>query len=349
MKSLVLIKNGVLELKDIIIEDNNKSNWVLVRIVASGVCGSDMHRAFENGAYHTPLVMGHEFTGIIEKMPTERFSTSSKLKEGDRVVVFPLLPCRKCEPCSSGDFAQCTSYDYFGSRRDGGFAEFVYVPEENLIPIPPHVETVHAAMTEPCAVALHGVRKMRIIPGATGAVFGAGPIGLMVAQWLRILGCGKVFVSDIDERKISLARKLGFIAINPKHENPVDIIFEQSHGGAQHIVEACGLPQTFLQAIQSAGRGGQIVFMGNIQGNFQIGQNDFSTLLRKELSIFGTWNSKITPIGLNDWTTALEMMDKEMHVKELISHLVPLEEGPFILKKMHERDGFFNKVIFKIS
>lgn len=318
---------------------------LLVRVVACGVCGSDLPRGFEGGAYRYPLVMGHEFSGMVAEE-----KESSAFRRGHRVAVFPLIPCRACVACSTGDFAQCTDYDYFGSRRDGGFVEYLRVPEANLFLIPPHVKTLHAAMVEPAAVALHGVRKMHVAAGDTGVVFGAGPIGNMTAQWLRIHGCKRVLVVDIEERKLAIATGMGFEAVNSAQEDPVQRIMELTGGaGAARVVEAVGLPATFLQAVQVAARFGEVVFMGNIHGTFSIGEKDFSNILRKELTICGTWNSKIVPRGADDWTTVLQYLDKELQVAPLISDTPLLEEGPAIFESIRHRKKFHNKVIFKVS
>ncbi len=344
MKALVLQEKGVLEYTDVPQPAKVTDSDILVRVKASGMCGSDLHRGFGGGAYHYPLIMGHECAGLVEDAPE-----SSRYTQGDRVTVFPLLPCTQCAPCQTGDYAQCIAYDYFGSRRDGGFAEYLSVPEENLIPVPEHVEMLHAAMTEPCAVALHGVNKLSIQPGDTGAVFGAGPIGNMVAQWLRISGCQQVIVSDIDEKKLQIAADMGFVTVNPQDTDPVEFLLSQTGGnGVERVVEACGLPLTFLQAIQSTSRFGEVVFMGNIQGRFEIGEHDFSTILRKELKIYGTWNSKVTPSGTDDWSTALKYLDKELQVTPLISHTSPLSEAVEVFQKVMTREEFVNKIIFTI-
>lgn len=342
MKALVLEENKKLKYKDIPMPE--AGGKVLVNVKYAGICGSDIHRGFEGGAYHYPLVMGHEFSGIVEKsIPGGRFRT------GDAVVVFPLLPCRKCIPCQTGDFAQCTDYDYYGSRRDGGFAEYVAVPEVNIFPLPDGVSLLHAAMTEPCAVALHGVRKLSIKAGDTGAVYGGGPIGNIVAQWLRIAGCRKVIVSDVDDRKLEIARAMGFETVNSRESDPVAVITKETDGrGADKVVEACGLPVTFRQSILSAGRFGEIVFMGNICGDFVLNPKDFSTILRKELTIRGTWNSKVTPCGSDDWSTVLSYLGNALDVAPLISHTPDLRDGVDVFERVAAKKEFFNKVIFKV-
>ena len=344
MKALVLHNDKVLTYQEVEMPAQIEGRDVLVRVTASGICGSDIGRGFGGKAYHYPLIMGHEFAGIVE----ESFK-GSKYQIGDRVAVFPLLPCKRCEACQTGDFAQCTSYDYYGSRRDGGFAEFVAVPEENLFPVPNHVQLLHAAMTEPAAVALHGVRQATVAVGSKAVVYGCGPIGNMTAQWLRIAGCSTVMVVDIDPLKLDIARQMGFVTINSLERDPVEAVTELTKGcGAQIAIEAAGFPATFLNAIRSVSRMGQVVFMGNIHGKFEIDEKDFSNLLRNEIKIYGTWNSKITPRGIDDWSTVLMMMDKQLIVAPLISHTPNLSEGEKVFNAIVNKQGFFNKVIFKL-
>jgi L-iditol 2-dehydrogenase len=345
MKALVLVRDKVVELQDVPRPEPLGEDSVLVRISYSGICNSDLHRGFGGGAYRYPLIMGHELSGVVE----ESFP-GSRYRAGDRVVVYPLLPCRRCTPCQTGDYAQCVSYDYFGSRRHGGFAEHLYVPEFNLLPIPEHVDPAHAALTEPCAVALHGVSRMSIRPGDSGCVFGGGPIGNMVAQWLALRGCRPVFVVDIDPEKLTLASDMGLEPIDAAAGDPVAEILSHTRGnGADRVVEAVGLPRTFLQATQAAARGGQVVFLGNIRGEFVVGEEDFSSILRRELTILGTWNSKVVPEGHNEWTTVLEFMDRGLRIAELISHTPTLEEGPEIFRGIMDGSiGSYRKIVFRV-
>jgi L-iditol 2-dehydrogenase len=334
MKALVLEENGSLVCKDVpdppSKAEDCRSDWVLLRIDAAGICGSDIPRAFQGGAYHYPLIMGHEFAGTVAEVPE---SAGGLL--GKRAAIFPLLPCRACEACRSLDYAQCTNYDYYGSRRDGGFAEYVRVPVSNLMYLPDHVTTEQAAMTEPCAVALHGVRKLGIEPGSSAVVFGGGPVGNLTAQWLRIRGCGRVTVVDIDDHKLQIASRMGLETAHST-TGPSD---------ADIIVEACGLPVTYRQTLLSAARGGQVLFLGNLKGDFQFEDKEMSQVLRKELRIYGSWNSRIEPRGKDDWTVSLEYMGKGIDVDSLISHRLPLSEGPEVFKAITEGSGFYSKVL----
>jgi L-iditol 2-dehydrogenase/galactitol-1-phosphate 5-dehydrogenase len=345
MKSVVLTANGSLSLEERPLPESLGENSILVKLAAAGVCGSDIPRAFENGAYHYPLVLGHELSGIVEEPGNSR-----SFARGDRVVIFPLLPDPSDPFVQIGELAVSAGYDYFGSRRDGGFQEYLQVPEGNLLRIPEEVGLLEASMTEPAAVALHGVSKLTIPVSATALVIGGGPIGLMVAQWLRIRGASRVIVAEPDERKRPVAEGLDFETIDPRRRETVEAVREITGGrGAECVVEACGLPVTFRQALASAATFGQVVFLGNIHGNLELTEKEVSTILRRELTIRGTWNSKITPVGRSEWDEVLLRLRRELRVGPLISHTPALEEAPETLRAMFEKSFWFNKVIIDVA
>ena len=344
MKALVLEKDKVLRYREFPLPEKRYKNSYLIKVIAAGICGSDLHRAFGGGAYHYPLIMGHEFSGEIK----EAFK-GAKFNEGDRVTAFPLIPCKECTSCQTGEYAQCNSYDYLGSRSNGAYAQYIYVPEENLFLVPEHIDMLHAALTEPAAVALHGVKKLNIFPGSMGVVYGGGFIGNIIAQWMRIRGARDVIVVDVDDKKLKISEDMGFIPFDSRGEDPVDAILSYTNkSGADYAVEACGLPITFLQSIKSVRNFGEVVFMGNIAGTFKIGEKDFSNILRKEIKIYGTWNSKIIPRGKDDWSIVLKYMDRELQVAPLISHLPRLNEGKEVFDRLDNKEEFFNRVVFTI-
>ena len=178
---------------------------VRVRIGFCGVCGSDIPRCFSKGTYSFPTICGHEFAGTVESCG----EGVTQFRPGDRVAVFPLLWREDHAACEQGKYAQSDGYDYLGSRSDGAFSEYVVAPERNLIRVPDNVSLEEAAMTEPAAVALHAVRRAKVRLGDTVAVFGLGPIGLMVAQWLKASGAGPIILFDIQPEKLEIARQLG--------------------------------------------------------------------------------------------------------------------------------------------
>jgi len=149
---------------------------VLVRVAAVGVCGSDIPRD-AGKAYHYPLILGHEFSAVVEEAPP-----GSRFHSGDRVAVYPLIPNLRDPLARIGEHAVSSDYDYFGSRRHGAFAERLIVPEDNLVPVPDDVSLVHAAVVEPAAVSLHAVLKCTLPTHATALAIGGGPIGAFATR-----------------------------------------------------------------------------------------------------------------------------------------------------------------------
>ena len=128
--------------------------WAIVKVMAAGICSSDIPRIYTKGTYHFPTIPGHEFSGIVESVA----STVDEHFIGKHVGVFPLIPCRECEQCKKKNYGMCSHYDYIGSRRNGAFAEYVAAPIWNLIPIADNIPFSLAAMLEPLSVALHAIK-----------------------------------------------------------------------------------------------------------------------------------------------------------------------------------------------
>ncbi len=318
---------------------------VLVHVAFCGVCGSDLPRTFVKGTYHFPTIIGHEFAGTVAACG----EGVDDLAPGDRVVVFPLLWCGRCSACEQGRYAQCLNYDYLGSRSDGGFAEFVVAPRRNLLVVPSHVPLAVAAMTEPAAVALHAVRKGGEMAGRSVAVFGAGPIGVMVAQWAQALGAAQVAIFDIVTEKLDLARQLGFtLAYDSRQVDPVKTVAALTGGeGAYLCVEGAGVPPTTLQALAAARRGGSVVLLGNPAGDVTLPASLISQLLRREVTIQGTWNSDYSATGNDDdWRAVLAAMASgQLRLESLITHRVPLSDAFVALNMMKEQHTFYSKVL----
>ncbi len=175
MKAAVLHPIGDLKIDQVAkpeLEENEKA--CIVRIKHAGVCGSDVARVFRDGTYSMPLVPGHEFAGIVEKT-----GAGSGVEVGQGVAVYPLLPCFDCPSCKNARYPQCERYDYFGSRCNGGFSEYLKVPYFNLVCVPDSVPLELAALCEPASVAQHAVRTAGISRGDSVLIFGAGAIGLI--------------------------------------------------------------------------------------------------------------------------------------------------------------------------
>ena len=291
------------------------SGWVLVQVKASGICSSDIPRIFTNGTYHFPTIPGHEFSGVVaaygEGVPEERV--------GKRVGIFPLIPCRTCPQCRQKKYEMCEHYDYLGSRRDGGFAEYVAVPDWNLMELPENVSFREAAMLEPLSVALHAVKRSGVKPGDTAAVIGTGMIGFAAAAWAKALGAETVFVIGRGEAKRAIAEQIPGISYVTEEESKAI--------QADVVVEAVGTPQAVSCAVLLARPGGSIVLMGNPSGDLAMEKNVYWRILRKQLNLMGTWNSSYEKDEACDWTEALDALSKKkIPAQALITHCFPSEK-----------------------
>lgn len=304
---------------------------VLLQVKACGICGSDIPRVFTKGTYHFPTIPGHEFAGLI--VADGDSANGSGELVGRKAAVFPLLPCHKCPPCQVGEFANCQHYDYYGSRRDGAYAEYLAVKKENLILLPDEMSYACASLCEPGAVARAAIRHLNVALGDFVVVYGAGPIGLIAAQWARKAGAGCVKVVDISEEKLAFAKKFGFEAYDPEKDGSVDA-----------ALEGTGAAPALCNAIRALKAHGKLVLMGNPMGDMNIKSDVYSQLLRKELHITGTWNSSYNQV-INDWEeTARAMADGSVKYEELITHRFPLSRCNEALEMMRDKKEFFTKV-----
>ena len=247
--------------------------WAIVKVKAAGICSSDIPRIFTKGTYHFPTIPGHEFSGIVVNVGNE----NSAHLIGKKVGVFPLIPCRKCDACSQKQYEMCEHYDYVGSRRDGGFAEYVAVPIWNLICLPDNISFEEAAMLEPLSVALHAMKLAKISKGYTVGIIGTGMIGICAGQWAYKLGASNVTIIGRNEAKRSLVENCGLDYIVP-HNNVERLQYDA-------VLEAVGTPKAVEQSILMAKPGGNVIFMGNPSGDILLNQNVY-------------WRISVIPSGI---------------------------------------------------
>lgn len=338
MRAIVLHAPGDIRLEERP-EPNAVPGHVVVRVASVGVCGSDLPRMLVKGAWKMPLITGHEFSGHISAIG-ERVEGWTL---GELVAIAPLLPCRQCNQCLTGNFSRCTDYDYFGSRRDGAYAEYVAVPVDNLIKAPQHVDPRAIAMTDPASIALHAIWKAgSVTVGQTGAVVGCGPIGLFAIQWLRIMGVSEVIAVDVSEEKLALAREAGASTCIQSSK------LAGTKARADLVIEAVGLEATINSAAKLASPGGHVTFIGIPVPDVKLDNKTYQHFLRQEISLHGSWNSFGPPFPGPQWTTTIEKFGTgELRWEFLISHDLDLAELPGIFQRFAERDIHFSKVLFR--
>jgi L-iditol 2-dehydrogenase len=342
MKACVLHGVGDLRYEDAAMP-SPREDEVLIRVGACGVCGSDIPRVFEKGTYSFPTIPGHEFAGTVVAAGGE----AGRAMVGKRVAVYPLIPCRECFACRRGEYQLCAKYGYLGSRSDGAFAEYVCAPVWNLVAIPPEVSMDEAAMTEPAAVALHALRQGEMKSGDTVAVVGAGPIGLLVALWARVEGAMKVLIFDVDAARLDTARKLGFEGLcNPNEADGAAFVAASTAIGCDVSIEAAGTSSALALALQCARPMGTVVALGNPAGDITLAQNDYWSILRKQLRIVGSWNSSFSEGPGDEWRTVLNAMaSKRLDVRPLITHRVGLESLPTMMNSLRDKSVDAIKVL----
>lgn len=302
--------------------------WVLVKVKASGICSSDIARIFTKGTYHFPTIPGHEFAGIVESVG----SAKDQALVGKHVGVFPLIPCRNCTSCQEKRYEMCANYDYVGSRRDGGYAEFVAVPVWNLIELPKNIPFTSAAMLEPLAVGLHAAKMAHIQPRQSVAIIGTGMIGICAAQWAKALGAGEVVVIGRNETKRSLVESAELRYVIQTSKDAIDQY--------DIVIEAVGTPDAIELSVYAVKAGGTLVLMGNPSGDITLTQNAYWRILRQQITLRGTWNSSYDGINPSDWTEVVAALEaKKIKVEHLITHCYPQEglmEGLNLMKNHKE-------------
>lgn len=309
-----------------------EDGWALVKVKASGICSSDIPRIYEKGTYHFPTIPGHEFAGIVEDVKDDRFAHYI----GKRVGVFPLIPCGKCPQCKNKKYEMCDNYDYIGSRRDGGFAEYVAVPVWNLIELPQNISFKEAAMIEPLAVGLHAVKKVDV-KGKRVAVVGTGMIGLSVALWSVMLGASKVSVVGRSASKREMVEKLQ--GVEYKTDCEENDLYDV-------VVEAVGSKEAVINSITMAAAEGEVILMGNPAGDIELPQNIYWKVLRRQLKLIGTWNSSYDGAAYSDWTQAIEAIcDNKIDVKSFITHCFEQDKLMDGLQLMKEHIQSYCKVM----
>ena len=247
------------------------------------------------------------------------------------IISFPILPCGECEFCKKQQWASCLNYDYYGSRRDGGMQSELLIKEENLILLPDGVSFEAAAMVEPSAVCLHAVKKAGITPASSVLVYGAGTIGLLSAMWARALGAARVFVSDIDGRRLSFAASLGFPAYAGERVDTV--------------IEASGASSALADGISHCEAFGKILLVGHSPRDTVLPHGTYVSILRKQLTLFGCWNSDRSDAA-NDWRDSIEAIEKGLiDPTALITHRIPLSSAPRAFEIAAGREELSNKVM----
>ncbi len=327
-----------------------KEGEVLVKVLATSVCGSDIPRIYKNGTYSFPLIPGHEFSGVVE----ETGPGPGRGWSGKRVGVFPLIPCGVCRPCQKKQYEMCRSYGYIGSRQNGSFAEYVAVPADNLIEVPGNVSMQEAAMLEPMAVAVHAMRRVIPTPEDTVAVLGLGTIGMLLVMFLREAGIKNMFVIGNKEFQRQAVLRVGLpeeCFCDSRMQNAEEWLLNRTKGaGADVVFECVGRNDTYAQAIRLTAPKGRICLIGNPFSDMMLKRDVYWKILRNQITVTGSWNSTFTHEPEDDWHYILErLQQKRVAPGQLISHRFSLENLEQGLHIMRDKTEDYIKVMVSAS
>lgn len=300
------------------------SKEVLVKVKAAAICGTDLRIYMGTKKIKTPRIIGHEFAGEIVELgeDVEGYSV------GDRVTVYPVIACGKCYACMMGKPNICISRPTIGYEYDGGFAEYVKIPEEAvsygaIIKLSDKISYEEAAITEPLAACLNGINRLDIRHGEHVWIAGAGPIGLMHVQLARIAGASLIFVSEMNEFRANKAKELGAdIVINPQKEDVYQKIMDETGGkGADKIIVDAGVTKLIEDSLKCARKGARVVIFAGCPEGSKI-TIDPNWIHYREIELTGS--SASTPYLHRK---AVELVNNgRVDLKSLITHKLKLEE-----------------------
>ncbi len=295
----------------------------VVRVDAAGVCGTDLEILdgsmpyFTSGLASYPVVPGHEWTGTVAQVG----DAVTNVTVGDRVVGECSVGCTTCRRCLSGSYHQCDARAETGVlNQDGGFAEAVRMPARSLYQVAKSLPVHAAALIEPTAVAVYGVKRAAVTPHDYVAVFGDGPIGLLLLQCARAFGAASVVVVGGDRKRLDLAKALGADATVHAFEDDVPAALK-SHGGGQLpnvILEASGNPAAINTALATAAPGARIVLQG-LFGGKPVDGLCLDPVVTRELSLLGALGSP------NLWPDTIRLVESgKVDPAALVTHELPL-------------------------
>ncbi len=342
MKALLMQEYKRLDIVDLPRPDPGP-NDLLIQVRACGICGSDVH-GFDgsSGRRIPPIVMGHEASGVV----AGRGSNVTEFVDGDRVTFDSMISCLECDFCRRGQPNLCDNRQVLGVsctefRRDGAFAEYVIVPKHIAFRLPDALSFEHAAMLEPVSVAVHAVELTPLHLGDSAIVIGAGMIGLLCIQALRLAGCSRVFAVDLEDSRLALARKVGADeGFNPKSCDVKQAVLDRTNGrGVAVALEAVGATEPIAMGISCLRKGGALTLVGNISPTIQL---PLQAVVTRQLRLTGSCASA------NDYPACMELMARgAIQVDPIISARAPLDEGARWFERLYAHEPGLMKVILQ--
>jgi (R,R)-butanediol dehydrogenase / meso-butanediol dehydrogenase / diacetyl reductase len=299
-----------------IIIDNVNDDEAVVKVSYCGICGTDISIfAGNHPRSKPPLVLGHEFSGIIE------YAKSPKLKKGNKVVINPLISCGKCWPCTNGSPYVCQNLRLVGIDFNGGFATYAKVNIKNILKLSNDYDLLYAAIIEPFATAIHSFNRSKPVNENDFIfIFGGGAIGSAVAFYFKSKGLNRIYVSEISDYRRKVLEKFGLNVINPVSEDIYQKVLKlTSDELADIVIEATGAIKPISQMVSLSKVKGKIMIVGV---NHKPVSVDLMNVNFKELSLIGC-----RVYSVKDFLESVNFIkDNKGLLKNYISHVLDLKD-----------------------
>jgi len=321
---------------------------VLIKVHWASICGTDIHiylGEFKDRVTY-PRILGHEFSGVV----VSAGKSVANLKEGDRVVVDPIIWCSRCPACLNGQNNVCSNLGLIGIETDGAFAEYTVADSSKVFKLPDNISTRDGSLVELYSLGVHSARKALIEPGDRVVILGAGRLGLSVLEVIKQTAASWVCSVDIQDYRLEIAGKMGAdLTINNRRKDPVVEVMSLTDGlGVDRVIETVGAAEEIedrelpvSQAVRMTRSGGRIVVMGLGPQFTPVFWKEF---VLKEIQLVG---SRVT---LGDFPRALSMMSQGIfHPDLLVTKEFGLEETAEAFHLLEERPDSYLKVLIKIA
>ena len=338
MKAVQITKPGEIKLID---EEMPKAGAgeALLQVLYCGICGADVASYTGNQPFTTyPRIPGHEFSARIVEIP----HNDRGLKAGDVVTCNPYFNCGKCYACKRGIVNACHDNQTMGVQRDGSFREYITMPVERIID-GKGLSAKELALIEPFSISCHALSRAEVKPGDNLLIMGAGPIGLFALMKAKAMGA-RVLIADMLPSRLALAKEYGADrTVNVREEELHAACVDFTLGnGFDVCVEACGAPETFLNCIDEAAHGANIILIGNGKRETTFVH---SIILKKELNIFGSRNA-----FTKDFEELIDLASAgKADVLKMISGIYEKENAAEAFEALAHNDGSLAKLLIKFG
>ena len=340
-KAAAVIKKGKWKASKIKIP-KIKKNEALIKVKYCGICSTDVVRSFGVGFYFYPIVPGHEIYGEVFEI-----KKNNAFKKNDRVAIYPLIPlCQKntkAKCCGMKNHPNlCTSYDFLGSRSNGGYSQYLIAPIKNLIKINNKIDDKVAALIEPMSVSKHAINQVNLASSKNITILGLGPIGILIGLWCKFYKKKNVIGVDRNSHRFKSFKNLGYKNTintnknNEKFTKKNDVVFECS-----------GSNELLCKGILSLNKRGSIVIVSNQISDVKFEKKVMDYIVRNEITIKGAWSSQIIS-KKNDWLDSIKVLGKfEKKIINLVTHIKRIDDCNKIFKDMYLKKFRFQKILIK--